>query len=79
MHPFLGGEAAGLGVPDSSSTVHGGQDGFGQLVVVDRIMVTIAVRGISSRGAGEVMGRHRVFHEGEEDRCLVTSMGGGRR
>jgi hypothetical protein len=78
-HTFLGGEGAGLGAWDGSSTVRGGQDGFGQSVVVDRFMVTVAVRGINTGGGGEATGRHRVFREGEEDRCAVASMGRGRR
>jgi hypothetical protein len=78
-HTFLGGEGGGLGTWDGSSTVRGGQDGFGQSVVVDRFMVTVAVRGISTGGGGEATGQHRVFHEGEEDRCAVASTGRGRR
>jgi hypothetical protein len=48
-------------------------------VVVDRFIVAVAVRGISTRGGGVVMGRHWVFREGEEDMCIVASTGGVRR
>jgi hypothetical protein len=64
---------------DGGSTVYGGQDGFSQLVVVDRFMMAVAVRGINIGGGGEVEGQHRVFREWEEDQCVVTSMGRGRR
>jgi hypothetical protein len=48
-------------------------------VVVDRFIVAVAVRGISTRGGGVVMGQHWVFREGEEDMCIVASTGGVRR
>jgi hypothetical protein len=71
-HPFLGGAAAGLGTWDGGSIVCGGWDGFGRSVVVDRFMVAIAVRGISTGGGGEATGQHRVFRQWEEDRCTIA-------
>jgi hypothetical protein len=78
-HLLLGVKVAGLSMWDGGSTVYGGQDGFSQLVVVDRFMMAVAVRGINIGGGGEVAGQHRVFREWEEDQCVVTSMGRGRR